>query len=93
LSLDTGTVALMTAAFSALTADSAPPISAPNLICTSSATGHLKCKAGRQRPANPPHLVMAGLDPAISLKLHQIPGPSPGKTNWGYSNLMDPALA
>jgi len=42
LSFDTGTVALVTACFSALSADSAPPISAPNLICTSSATGHLK---------------------------------------------------
>jgi hypothetical protein len=30
---------------------------------------------------NHPIIVMAGLDPAICLKLHQIPGSSPGMTN------------
>ena len=35
-------VAPATACFSALSAESAPPISAPNLICTWSATGHLE---------------------------------------------------
>src|SRR5439155_23954334 len=53
LGFDTGAVALVIACFSALTADNAPPISAPNLICTS-ATCHLKCKRGAQRPRKKP---------------------------------------
>jgi hypothetical protein len=42
LSWATGSAAPLTACFSVLSADIAPPISAPNLICTSSANCHLK---------------------------------------------------
>src|SRR5579862_5482555 len=54
LSRATGAVAPMIACFSVLSAVSAPPISAPSLICTSSATGHLNTKRGAAAPREKP---------------------------------------
>src|SRR5580765_5822071 len=81
----TGSAAPLTACFSVLSADIAPPISAPNLICTSSAIHHLENKNGapgapRKNPAQAGPVKFSGVLLQFDRRkvLLALPGPRVG---------------